>query len=1059
MKFSRSFTKILLIVLFTFGVGTGVKASHYAAVDLYLDYIGAGPNQLKYQVTLVVFKACEPGSINLNTNETVCWASSCTGGRSNAFSRSLPTVQGPDTLDQLCDTFSAFNACRQTNSIYPAFIRRIYSDTISVPIACSDWVFYWSNNARNTGINNLVGPGGLSIYIEAGMNNAAKWNNSSPRFIIDPIPYLCQNQPAFFLNGPLDPNNDSMVTINSNPYDVTTLSCAGSGLAITNYTAGYSLANPISSSTGYSVSANTGTAAFTPTTQGKFVVAFRCSEYDRVTGTELGYIMRDVQLSVLNCNAPPPDIDSIPQNLQNATYVTSTSGNYLIACPGVPFSFSVDGQSNSFTNSLFMTSNNLTVAPGSVFGVVGQGTANPTGTFSWTPTGADVGDYTIIITVKDSTCTNNQPILLANYFVLYIKVLPGVDAGPDGRICKLDGSPWQFNVTGPTNVPYYWTSLSGGAPVGLSNDAIQNPTAYPPYNFTYVVGTNAISSNCKSRDTVSVYIDTSNSIDAIPGDAVLCRPGYLQLSALGIGNPPLINMPCGTQNTLPPCAVEEVVEVRSQYTGGTLQSTNVQTAFPGYRTSRIQFLLTQNDLYAYGVRSGTLKGLAFDVNTPTSTTYNNFTISLKCTDRKSLSATTGSFEQGTSLVYTAPGPVAVSLGWNQFTFDTPYNWDSTKSLIVEICYSNASVGTAAWVNAVNTNSTQMAISWANQGAQNICSNPAISLGTVYYAARPNIRFNYCKAPFDDFDYTWKPGTFLSDSTAANPLAYIAQDTRFYVHTIGGNGCKVMDSVLVKIPVHTYDVWPKDTSFCSGESFKMIASGDFAKVEWFEDNTLSVANPVFMTPSTLTCTNCADPIGTPMVSTNYYAVMTDQYGCSDTMVVKAVVKQMPVVNIINRDTTIKYGQSIQLLVSGAYLYSWQPMSSLTNPNIVNPVASPTEPTKYIVYGVAENGCRSMDSVMVNIDYRDNLFVPSAFTPNGDGTNDVFRVTNVTFQRLMEFRVFNRWGQEIYSTNDPRKGWDGTWKGVPQDMGAYQYLIRVAYPDGYVETYKGNVTLVR
>jgi gliding motility-associated-like protein len=73
--------------------------------------------------------------------------------------------------------------------------------------------------------------------------------------------------------------------------------------------------------------------------------------------------------------------------------------------------------------------------------------------------------------------------------------------------------------------------------------------------------------------------------------------------------------------------------------------------------------------------------------------------------------------------------------------------------------------------------------------------------------------------------------------------------------------------------------------------------------------------------------------------------------------------------------------------------------------------------------------------------------------------VFRVSNMTVQRYVEFRVFNRWGQEVYNGTDGRKGWDGTWKGVPQEIGNYQYLIRVAYPDGFVETYKGDVTLVR
>jgi gliding motility-associated-like protein len=148
-----------------------------------------------------------------------------------------------------------------------------------------------------------------------------------------------------------------------------------------------------------------------------------------------------------------------------------------------------------------------------------------------------------------------------------------------------------------------------------------------------------------------------------------------------------------------------------------------------------------------------------------------------------------------------------------------------------------------------------------------------------------------------------------------------------------------------------------------------------------------------------------------------------------------------------------------MVNGAYTYTWSPSGSLNDPNIPNPVATPTQSTRYVVYGIDTVGCQNTDTVNVNINPRDNLMVPSGFTPNGDGLNDEFKVTNLTFQKVMEFRVFNRWGQEIFSTTDGKKGWDGRWKGVPQDMGTYQYIIRIGFPDGFVETYKGDVTLIR
>jgi gliding motility-associated-like protein len=522
-----------------------------------------------------------------------------------------------------------------------------------------------------------------------------------------------------------------------------------------------------------------------------------------------------------------------------------------------------------------------------------------------------------------------------------------------------------------------------------------------------------------------------------------------------------MNLNCGVYDTVS-CTNQDTFVVSTQYVGGLPVLTKVYSPYQGYRTSKIQFLLSRADLRSYGIRSGTLKGLAFDVTglpSPNYAQYNNFTISLKCTDRESLDAASGGLESGTTPVYTATGPVTTTLGWNQFTFDSPYSVDSTKALIVEICYNNSTTyptPALSQVSAVNTETVQTAImhSISATGTTGICQNPTQNSATDFYTARPNIRFNLCSAGAVPFNFVWNPGDFLSDSTTQSPLAYVKSDTKYVVTTIGRNGCKVQDSVLITVPVHDYDVWPKDTSFCLGVSFTMKALGGYDHVKWYEGDENN-----FQAATSLNCDDCREPVGTPKADTKYFAVMTDIHGCSDTMMVNAVVRPLPNVHILNNDTTIKYGQSIQLLVSGAYLYSWQPLSTISNPNIVNPYASPTEPTTYYVYGIGDNGCRNLDSVHINIDYRDNLFVPSAFSPNGDGKNDIFRVSNITFQKLQEFRVFNRWGQEIYSTTDSKKGWDGTWKGVPQDMGTYQYLIRVAYPDGYIETYKGDVTLVR
>jgi gliding motility-associated-like protein len=89
------------------------------------------------------------------------------------------------------------------------------------------------------------------------------------------------------------------------------------------------------------------------------------------------------------------------------------------------------------------------------------------------------------------------------------------------------------------------------------------------------------------------------------------------------------------------------------------------------------------------------------------------------------------------------------------------------------------------------------------------------------------------------------------------------------------------------------------------------------------------------------------------------------------------------------------------------------------------------------------------------------IPTGFTPNGDGLNDVFRVVGLKYQDLVDFRVYNRWGQQVFYTNNYKDGWDGTFNGVKQDMGTYFYTIIVARPGGAGNdiVYKGEVTLIR
>ncbi|MES2701649.1 MAG: PKD domain-containing protein [Bacteroidota bacterium] len=186
-----------------------------------------------------------------------------------------------------------------------------------------------------------------------------------------------------------------------------------------------------------------------------------------------------------------------------------------------------------------------------------------------------------------------------------------------------------------------------------------------------------------------------------------------------------------------------------------------------------------------------------------------------------------------------------------------------------------------------------------------------------------------------------------------------------------------------------------------------------------------------------------------------------YNCTDDHVVTIHSVLGAKLQNVTKSSTLPYGSSIQMFSSNELHYTWTPNDgSLNDANINNPVATPSVTTTYTVYGMDQYGCVDSANVTITVDSTMNEFVPSGFTPNGDGLNDVFRPTFLKYQKLVEFNVFNRWGQRIFTSSNKDYGWDGTYNGVPQDMGVYHYQIitsRAGHSDNQV--YKGDVTLIR
>ncbi len=296
-------------------------------------------------------------------------------------------------------------------------------------------------------------------------------------------------------------------------------------------------------------------------------------------------------------------------------------------------------------------------------------------------------------------------------------------------------------------------------------------------------------------------------------------------------------------------------------------------------------------------------------------------------------------------------------------------------------------------------------------------------------------------------YHWTPGTFLADSTQLNTLAYINHSSSYTLLVLDKDGCPHRAHTSVTLSERHPLLTPLEATICRGEELTLTASGGTAYTWTTTDR------------SSMSCPDCPENSVTPTENTVYEVHITAEDLCTDTLFSTITVHQLPDVQAQPNDTAVAYGSEIQLTASGAGFYTWSPSAHLDYANSPAPIATITEPVVFIVTGIDGNGCRNMDTVKVDVDYRALATLPTAFTPNGDGKNDVFRLGNIAYQKLQEFRVFNRWGKEIFSTTDPKTGWDGSYNGQPQDMGVYYYVIRLVAPGGGVNNYKGDITLVR
>ncbi len=174
-------------------------------------------------------------------------------------------------------------------------------------------------------------------------------------------------------------------------------------------------------------------------------------------------------------------------------------------------------------------------------------------------------------------------------------------------------------------------------------------------------------------------------------------------------------------------------------------------------------------------------------------------------------------------------------------------------------------------------------------------------------------------------------------------------------------------------------------------------------------------------------------------------------------------------IQNRDTLLFLGSSVQINVptTCASSFSWEPLDGVVPPVVANPLITPTQAGS-IVYKISFydniSPCVATDTIRLNVVDPNSLdcntiFLPKAFTPNGDGLNETFGISNpFAFQQLISFEIFDRWGGRVFATNDPFVQWDGAANGQAVNSGVMLYRIRYIC-QGEEKVVAGSVTIMR
>lgn len=321
-------------------------------------------------------------------------------------------------------------------------------------------------------------------------------------------------------------------------------------------------------------------------------------------------------------------------------------------------------------------------------------------------------------------------------------------------------------------------------------------------------------------------------------------------------------------------------------------------------------------------------------------------------------------------------------------------------------------------------------------------------------------------------YTWSSNVPIGSASPSSPVAQNLPAGTYSVTITDLEGCQDSLSFSIIEPAEIVAIVPDpEDPLCFNSTAKVFIDTIYGGAgTMLGDYQYMVDNNGILLPPSIP----ADIFG----DGDHEVEIFDQNGCSTIVIVNIDQPEEILVTFPEDPFVVELGDTsrqlqpvITPLSTQVDSFRWSPAEYLSDPTVRNPFVRPLESLDYELTVIDVNGCEGVGSVFVELDANRNLYIPNAFSPNGDGANDEFRIYPcIGVTKILSVNIFNRWGDLVYQTEgaDVSNGlycsnglvlWDGRFKDKTLNLGVYVYLIEVEFLDNVRLVYRGDVSLVR